>query len=400
MPRPSSRSHLRDAFFGERRGAVLFVDGVIDFLNQLGNDLVDAVVLVGGFLGGAGNDQRSARFVDQDGVHFVDDGELVAALDAIVQVVLHVVAQVVEAEFVVGAVGDVGGVGGAALHVVQIVDDHADGQAQHVVNGAHPFGVAAGQVVVDGDDVHAAAGERVQIGGQGGDERLAFAGLHFGDFAFVQDHAADQLHVEMAHAQRAAARFADQGERRDQGRLDRILQFLLVVGIGDLEAFHALEDLRPEFRRLRAQFLVGKFFHLRLERVDRLDEGLDALDVALVLRADEARNNAIYDSFNVHNFRLLSVLEFVRRPFWARSSRSSSQLVIRRAALRDYRVKNSDAPVSIVAGSVVLCKVVKAASGWRDGEQPGAEAHEQSRLHLWRLAEGWMRGYDDKMLSQ
>ena len=44
--------------------------------------------------------------------------ELMAALDAIGQVVLHVVAQIVETEFVVGAVGDVGGVGVAALLVV------------------------------------------------------------------------------------------------------------------------------------------------------------------------------------------------------------------------------------------------------------------------------------------
>ena len=41
--------------------------------------------------------------------------EVVAALDAIFQAELHVVAQIVEAELVVGAVGDVAGVAGAAL---------------------------------------------------------------------------------------------------------------------------------------------------------------------------------------------------------------------------------------------------------------------------------------------
>jgi hypothetical protein len=61
---------------------------------------------------------------------------------------------------------------------------------------AHPLGVAAGQVVVDGDHVDALAGERVQIHGQRGDQRLAFAGLHLRDFAAMQDDAADQLHVE------------------------------------------------------------------------------------------------------------------------------------------------------------------------------------------------------------
>ena len=62
---------------------MLFVERVIDVENELRNDFVDAVILVGGFFGGAGNDQRSAGFVDQDRVDFVDDGEMVAALDAI-----------------------------------------------------------------------------------------------------------------------------------------------------------------------------------------------------------------------------------------------------------------------------------------------------------------------------
>ena len=121
---PSSFSTLQHAFFGERHGAVLFVDGEVaggvllarllafDHLaaDQLGDDAVDLVILVGGFLARAGDDQRRARFVDQDGVDFVDDGEVVAALDAVLQAELHVVAQVVETELVVGAVGDVGAV--------------------------------------------------------------------------------------------------------------------------------------------------------------------------------------------------------------------------------------------------------------------------------------------------
>ena len=94
---------------------------------------------------------------------------------------LHVVAQVVEAELVVGAVGDVGPVGHLALLVVQLVLDDADPHAQEAVEAAHPLRVAAGQVVVDGDDVDALAGERVEVGGQGGDQRLALAGLHLGD---------------------------------------------------------------------------------------------------------------------------------------------------------------------------------------------------------------------------
>jgi hypothetical protein len=57
------------------------------------------------------------------------------------------------------------------------------------------------------------AGKRVQIDRQGGDERLAFAGLHLGDLALMQHHAADQLNVEMALAsvRLAASRTVGEG---------------------------------------------------------------------------------------------------------------------------------------------------------------------------------------------
>ena len=80
----------------------------------------------------------------------------------------HVVAQVVEAELGVGPVGDVGRrtSGGAAPGPSSDLD-HADGDAERVVDRLHPIGVAAGQVVVDGDEVDAVAGERVEEDGAG-----------------------------------------------------------------------------------------------------------------------------------------------------------------------------------------------------------------------------------------
>ena len=89
-------------------------------------------------------------------VDLVDDGVGVAALHHLGRAHLHVVAQVVEAQLVVGAVGDVAGVLRAPLVVVELVHDAADAEAQELVDAAHPLGVALGEVVVDGDDVHAA----------------------------------------------------------------------------------------------------------------------------------------------------------------------------------------------------------------------------------------------------
>ena len=104
-------------------------------------------------------------------------------------------------------------VGDLALSVGEVVLDDADRQPEEAVDAAHPLGVAPGQVVVDGDDVDALAGERVQVGRQRRDERLAFAGLHLGDAAAVQHHAADELDVEVPHVQHAPAGLADHRER-------------------------------------------------------------------------------------------------------------------------------------------------------------------------------------------
>ena len=84
----------------------------------------------------------------------------------VVQRVGHVVAQVVEAELVVGAVGDVGGVSHPPLVGRHLREDHADVQAQEAVHPAHPLAVPFGQIVVDGDDVHALAGHAVEVGRQ------------------------------------------------------------------------------------------------------------------------------------------------------------------------------------------------------------------------------------------
>ena len=68
-------------------------------------------VVIGAFARFAGDDQRGARFVDEDVVHLIDDGVVQPALAQLRRALHHVVAQVVETELVVGAIGDVGGIG-------------------------------------------------------------------------------------------------------------------------------------------------------------------------------------------------------------------------------------------------------------------------------------------------
>ncbi len=140
------------------------------------------------------------------------------------------------------------------------------GQAEEAVDAAHGGGVALGQVVVDGDDVHALAGKRVEIDGQGRDERLAFAGLHFGDGALMQDHAADQLHVEGAQAEDAAGRLADNGKSRYQQIVERL----------------AVGELLAELHGLGGECLIRQSLHIGFKSVDGIHSGLVATHTAFV----------------------------------------------------------------------------------------------------------------------
>ena len=87
-----------------------------------------------GFFAHAGNDEGGAGLVDQDGVHLVHNGERVAPLHQFVFINGHVVAQVVKAHFVVGAVGDIGGISFAAGGVIHIVDDQPHRETQEAVH--------------------------------------------------------------------------------------------------------------------------------------------------------------------------------------------------------------------------------------------------------------------------
>ena len=58
-----------------------------------------------------GYDQRRARLVDENGVDLVHDGEMIASLRQLLLVSHHVVAQIIEADLVIGSVGDVRRIG-------------------------------------------------------------------------------------------------------------------------------------------------------------------------------------------------------------------------------------------------------------------------------------------------
>ena len=256
---------LGHALLGDRDLVLRLLDLVVLVAHQPRRDPGERDVPLRRVAHHAADDQRGAGLVDQDRVDLVDDREVVSALHAVsVEAHRHVVAQVVEAELVVRAVGDVGRVGGPALRRRHRGLDQPHVEPEEAVDAAHPLGVALGEVVVDGDDVHALARQRVQVPGKRGDERLALAGLHLGDVALVQRGPAHQLHVEVPLADRAARGLAHGREGLGQQVVER-----LPVG-GPL----------PQLAGLRPELVVGEVLDLGLERVHELRDRLEVLELA------------------------------------------------------------------------------------------------------------------------
>ena len=214
------------------------------------------------------------------------------ALDTRLQIAGGVIAQVVEAELVAGAVGHVRLIRLLARHrppvhqplisqmaggvdVVIIVqtgelgDNQPDAHAESVEYLPHPAPITPGQIVVDRHEMHALPRQSVEIEGQRGHERLALARLHLDDVAPVKDHTADQLHVVMAYTDGALGRLTHCRESLNQHIIERF---------ATLQALEELFRLGPQPGRV--QRLKG-----RLKRVDALNRLLQPADLAFVKTA-------------------------------------------------------------------------------------------------------------------
>ena len=118
---------------------------------------------------------------------------------------------------------------------------------------AHPFRVALGEIVVDGDDMHALSRKRVEVSGKSGDERLAFARAHLRDSALMQTDAADDLHVKVLHAQNAPRRFPERRKRVGENVVQRFARRQSVF-----------QNRRLPFERVVVHSLVLTFEHFHL----------------------------------------------------------------------------------------------------------------------------------------
>ena len=263
---------LLDAGLEHADRALLLVDLVVDARLEGAGDLREldepAVRLS---RRRTGDDERRAGLVDEDRVDLVDDGEEVAALHEVLLLPGHVVAQVVEAELVVRAVGDVGLVLLAADVRGLPRDDRAGRHAEGAVDATHELGLVRGEEVVDRDDVHALAGDRVEVHREGRRQGLALTGLHLGDVAEVESCAAHDLHVVGALAERALGRFAHRGEGLGHELVERL----------------ARRVPRSQFGGLAAQFLVGELRVVLFEGVHGLHDLLQPAEDASFAGAEQ-----------------------------------------------------------------------------------------------------------------
>ena len=241
-------------------------------LLQLADHLGELGVPLGRLVGRTGDDQRRARLVDEDRVDLVDDREVVATLDELVGVPRHVVAQVVEAELVVGPVRDVLEVLGAPLLGVHRRQDDAGLEPEGAVDATHQLGLVLREVVVDRDDVDALALDGIEVRRERRDEGLALTGLHLGDIALVQGGPTHQLDVEVPLADRATTRLAHGGEGLREDVVERL----------------AVTQPLAEDICLGAQLGIGELLEVLLDGVDLGGDAFEPLDGAALSSAEDA----------------------------------------------------------------------------------------------------------------
>jgi hypothetical protein len=113
----------------------------------------------------------------------------------------------------------------------------------------------------------------------------------------MQNHAADQLDIEVPHVEHTPTSFANHGESFFEDFIENLLDdaatlgfhFFAAVWIGIRFVSYVLEtflNAGAEFIGLRPELVVGELLDLRLKRVDSRDTGQQALDFALILRPE------------------------------------------------------------------------------------------------------------------
>ena len=138
-----------------------------DFTAQPMDQFVDDVVFFDIVFCWSTDDQRCTGFINQNTVHLIDNSKIKPPLNVICQRELHVVTQVVKAEFVICSVRDVTAIVVTATLVTIPMLDQACVHSKESINLPHPVGITTCKVVIWRDHMHAKSGQGVQVNGAG-----------------------------------------------------------------------------------------------------------------------------------------------------------------------------------------------------------------------------------------
>ena len=148
-----------DTKFSRNNNALVFFYFVVNITLQDTNNGRELVIHVCCVSDATRNNERCTRFVNEDAVYFVNNGEVMTTLHLVIKRSSHVVAQVVEAEFVVSSVRDVTCIINALFRrrLATSGNNKTNIESHELMNATHPFSVESRQVIVDRDDMHAIA---------------------------------------------------------------------------------------------------------------------------------------------------------------------------------------------------------------------------------------------------
>ena len=120
---------LGNARFGREHLLGFFVQRKVGLFFQLFHHFGYFSVDIGSTLARAGNNQRRSRLIDQNAVHFIDNGVIQRTLHHLVRINDHIVTQIVKPEFIVGTISNVAGISMLAVGIGQAVQNRTHGQA-------------------------------------------------------------------------------------------------------------------------------------------------------------------------------------------------------------------------------------------------------------------------------
>ena len=104
---------------------------------------------------------------------------------------------------------------------------------------------------------------------------FSLAGFHFGDLPPVEDHPADDLHVEVAHVEITPTRLPDEGERLGEDILEGLPPFKPLL----------------EPPRFGPHFIACHFPVAGLEGAHRVNDRMNTLEHTVVRRPEYGKNS-------------------------------------------------------------------------------------------------------------